>query len=100
MLLALSDATFWAAIGTAIAAIVPAALAYHRATRSEKRTNDLDTLREIIRTLQVENSDKSVAITDMRRAIDACEREKDDLQHKMFDLQLEVFKLKMGAKDA
>jgi uncharacterized protein YlxW (UPF0749 family) len=94
MLFGITDAALYTAIATAVAAIIPAALAYRRAMRTDSRTSDLDTLREIIKTLQQENADKNVSLAAMNKRIDQCEAEKDQLQQVVYELKLQVFHLK------
>lgn len=91
---ALTDAAFYTACGTAIAAVIPAALAYRRARRVDDKTSDLDTLRVIVAEMRAEKSDHSARLNQLSARLDECEKDKDTLNNRIFELHLEVYKLK------
>lgn len=86
------EAGFISSIIVALLAAVPGALAYRRGKEADARTSDLDTLREIVQTLQEENNDQRQRITQLSGRLDQCEQEKNDLKARIFDLHLEVIR--------
>jgi hypothetical protein len=91
-----ADAGFYSAVIVAFLAAVPGGLAYRRGKRTDERTGDLDTLREIVSTLRAENDDQRRRLTQLDGRVDQCEAEKDGLKTRVFELHMEVFRLKAG----
>lgn len=91
---AATDPTPIVSIFIALSASVTAGFAYRRGRKIDDKTSDLNTLREIVGSLERDREGKNAELRRMNERLDRCESEKDDLQRKVYDLQLEMYRFR------
>lgn len=91
---AASDPTPIVSILIALSASVTAGFAYRRGRKADDKTSDLNTLREIVGSLERDREGKNADIRRLNERLDHCENEKDKLQSQVFELRFEMSRLR------
>ena len=87
-MLAFLDGIDKSAVIVSLVAVVPGALAFFRGRRTDRRVNDLDTLRSIVETLQSENREIS-------ERLDRCEDDRSQANNQLLQLRAQILRLEM-----